>query len=247
MKGISRKKSTYIEHLGELRYRLIACLAAIGAGLAISLPLATFTVKLLQYPLWEYASKEEMALRTLAPQEAIVLWFRVGIYAAFLLASPFLLYQLWAFVSPGLRKAEKRVIVPALLGGVVLMLCGAAFAYFLILPLALNFLMKFSLSMDVNPEWTVGYYIGFALKLITAFALAFELPLLLIMLAYFGLIEVKTLARYRRHAIVGICILSATITPPDPVTMITLVIPLVALYEATIWLSRLLVRRKKAR
>jgi len=242
---VSRKKSSYVEHLSELRKRLISCLIAMAVGLATALPLATFFVKLLQRPLWVFTSPEEMALRALAPQETIVLWFRVGLYAAFLIASPYLLYQAWAFVSPGLRRREKRALIPTLLAGTLLMLGGISFAYFLILPLALSFLMKFSLSMEISPEWTIGYYINFALKLVTAFALAFELPLLLTLLVYFGLLEVNTLARYRRHAIVGIFCLSAAITPPDPVTMLTLAMPLVVLFELTIWTSRLLMRKRK--
>ena len=245
IKPISRRKSTYIEHLSELRKRLIASLLAVCAALAIALPLSTLMIKWLQLPMAEYAEHSELALRTLSPQEAIILWFRVGMYAALLLVSPYLLYQLWAFVSPGLRKAEKKAVLPALLVGFLLALLGASFAYFLILPLALKFLVEFSLAMAASPEWTVGYYVGFTVKLIFAFALAFELPLLLVLMAITGLIEVKTLSKYRRHAIVAIFILAATITPPDPLTMLTLALPLMLLYEGTVLVSRFLTRKRR--
>ena len=247
IKPISRKKSTYIEHLSELRKRLIACFAALGGGILVALPFSSYLLKALQSPLKALGEGKLVALNALAPQEPMVIWLRVALYGGLLLASPILLYQLWSFVSPGLRKAEKRIVLPVFLAGFLLLLAGASFAYFLILPLALEFLSGFGESLGIASGWTIRHYVGFAVKMITAFAFAFELPLLIIVSVLLGFTEVRTLTRYRRHAIVVVFFLAAFITPPDPMTMLALALPLVLLYEGTVLVSWLITRRRNKR
>jgi len=161
------------------------------------------------------------------------------------LALPIVVYHTWSFLSPALFEKERKLVVPAVVGGFVLFLLGVAMAYFLVLPLGLKFLLGFQ-TQSLTPIITIGEYLRFATRLILAFGLIFELPLVSLLLATLGLITADTLKRFRRHAIVGVAIASAVLTPADVLTMLMMMAPLLILYEISILLVALVGRRQIA-
>jgi len=163
----------------------------------------------------------------------------------FILALPIVVYHTWSFLSPALFEKEKKLVVPAVVGGFVLFLLGVAMAYFLVLPLGLRFLLGFQ-TQALTPIITIGEYLRFATRLILAFGLIFELPLVSLLLSALGLITAHTLRRFRRHAIVGVAAVSAILTPADVLTMLMMMGPLLILYEISILLVAMVGRRQVA-
>ncbi len=180
-----------------------------------------------------------------SPTEPMTVTLKLSFVVGLILALPIIVYHVWAFLSPALFDREKKVVVPALAGGFVLFLLGVAMAYFLVLPLGLRFLLGFQ-TQALSPIITIGEYLRFATRLILAFGVIFELPLVLLLLAFLGLINADTLRRFRRHAIVAVSLVSAILTPADVGTMLMMMGPLVLLYELSILLVALVDRRQLA-
>jgi sec-independent protein translocase protein TatC len=172
-----------------------------------------------------------------APAEAFSAYMIVGALMALIVASPYICYQIWAFVGSALKPSEKKFIVTFAPLSLVFFLSGAAFAYFLAVPRAYKFLMSFS-SPSMMPMVTVKNYFGFLGHMILAFAVAFELPLILVFLAKIGIASPEYLRQKRRHAIVIILIVATILAPPDVVSMFILALPLIALYELGIFFVR---------
>jgi sec-independent protein translocase protein TatC len=183
----------------------------------------------------------------LSPTEPFFLILRVGILLGVILASPIIVYQIWAFLSPALERQEKRAIVPALYLGVVLFAGGVLMSYYAALPVTLRFLLFFG-NEYFDPMLQAGRYFGFVTKLLVAFGVLFELPVVIMILSALGLVSPEFLRKKRRHAIVIITILASVLSPGDLVTVTAIMmIPMVFLYEFSILLSVMITKKRKAR
>jgi sec-independent protein translocase protein TatC len=227
-------------HLAELRRRLIVSLIAIGVGMAVVFPFAAVVIGWLQQPLDE-------PLYFLAPTEAFWAHVKVALFGGLILALPVLAYQLWRFVAPALYRSERRYALFFVGVSVGSFALGVAFCHLVAFPFALRFLIDFGLAAGLTPLLSVGIYLGFAVKFYLAFGLIFEVPLLLTLLARFGLITAALLARHRRHALLVNAVAAAVLTPTgDLFNMMVMLVPLTLLYEVGILGARLFGRRRIA-
>jgi sec-independent protein translocase protein TatC len=220
-----------LEHLNELRIRLTW--AAVGLVLATVVSFS-FTRPLLAFLIEPYGEQ----LQTLSPTEGIETYFKVALVSGAILSMPWILFQFWRFISPGLHKSEKRYVYIFIPSATFLFLLGVFFAWFVLLPAAILFLSDF-LPTIFNAEWTGQEYISFATTFLFWIGVSFEMPLIIYFLARFGIVSWRTLREQWRFAIVGIAILAAAVTPSiDPVTMLLTMVPLVLLYGLSIILAR---------
>lgn len=170
--------------------------------------------------------------------EAFMTAVKVSFFAAFIISSPIIFWQIWLFVAPGLYSNEKKLILPFVIFGTIMFLAGALFAYYLVLPMGLDYLVNFGNSKEFSAMPSIGFYTGFFAKTMLGFGIAFELPVISYFLAKLGLITDKTLIRFFRIAIVLIFILAAFLTPPDVSTQFLMAIPLIVLYGISIIIVR---------
>ncbi|UCC48055.1 MAG: twin-arginine translocase subunit TatC [Gemmatimonadota bacterium] len=242
-RGKGSAEMPFLDHLEELRARLIwvavAVLTLSVGGFFIVTELDV--IGLLKRPITPLVP-EGMLLFT-SPTEPMAVTLKLSFVVGIVLALPIIVYHTWAFLSPALFEREKKALVPALIGAFVLFLLGVAMAYFLVLPLGLRFLLGFQ-TQALSPIITIGEYLRFATRLILAFGVIFELPLVTLLLSLLGIINAGTLRRYRRHAIVGVASLSAILTPADVGTMLMMMAPLLVLYEISILLVAAVDRRR---
>jgi sec-independent protein translocase protein TatC len=228
----------FLDHLEELRRRVIWSLVALVALSVVGFFLVTEfgVIEILERPFDIVLPGE--GLRYTNPTTPVVVTFKLAFVVGFILALPVIAYQAWAFFSPALYDQEKRYIVPAISVGFVLFLAGIAMAYFLVLPLGLRFLIGFQ-AETLTPIITVDEYLRFATRLILAFGIIFEMPVVLVLLSFLGIVTPAGLRRYQRHALVALAIVAALLTPADLGTMFMLLLPMMLLYELSIWLVRL--------
>lgn len=241
---------TLIEHLRELRHRLILCLWALAVGAVAGYFLYEPAMRLIQQPYCDFLrdNPDKAPLGSTgcllvfhAAIDAFLITIKVIIFLALVIALPIVLYQLWAFIVPGLTARERRWAIPFVAMSVVLFLLGGLIAY-LTLPKALGFLLGVGGDF-VSPLLTVDKYVGFVIFTILAFGLGFEFPILLISLTAAGVLSSETMRKHRRYVILGLAIFAAIITPsPDPISMLALLVPLTLFYEGAIIVSRLLKR-----
>jgi sec-independent protein translocase protein TatC len=232
----------FLDHLEELRRRLIWCLVALTVCSVLGFFAVTEldVIGILERP-FQLVMPGEVLLFT-SPTTPVVVTFKLAFVVGFIIALPVVAFQAWAFFAPALYEHERRLVIPAISVGFLLFLAGIAMAYFFVLPLGLRFLLGFQ-AESLAPIITIDEYLKFATRLILAFGLIFEMPVVLVMLAMLGIVTPAGLARYRRHAIVVLAISSAVLTPADVGTMFMLFVPMLLLYEVSIWLVRLVVRR----
>jgi sec-independent protein translocase protein TatC len=241
---------TLVEHLSELRHRLIICVIAVALGMVAGFILYEQIFDILIQPYKDIADNHQTLtggrLLQTDPLEGFSIRMRTSVYAGIAFAMPVLLWQIWRFVSPGLYANEKRYAVPFVVSALVLFVLGATLAYFT-LPRAFDFLI------DIGGEgFVTGYTAGKYFRLITymmlAFGVGFEFPIVLIFFQMAGIVETDTLRRARRFAIVGICILVAVITPSgDPISMLMLSVPMVVFYELAILIGSFIGKRQALR
>lgn len=233
---LDESRMTLMEHLIELRMRLIWVVGAMLVGTLISMAFAAQLIGFLQAPLEQY---NEMLI-ALSPTDTIVMFFKVSFTVGTVIAMPVIVYQIIAFVAPGLYPHEKRVVLLMLPGVMVLFACGAAFAYFMLLPVAIGFLQNF-LSGQIDQEWTIDRYIAFITRIVFWIGVAFEMPLVVSALARIGLVSGRALRDFWRQAIVIIALVAAIITPTvDPVNMAIVMGPLGVLYGLSVALAYML-------
>jgi sec-independent protein translocase protein TatC len=258
MRADGSAEMPFLEHLDELRARLIwvgssvLVLSVVGFFLVtqfdiiglLKLPFVAAVEALSASPDFTSPVPSGELLFT-SPTEPMSVTLKLSFVIGVILALPIIIYHVWAFMSPALFEREKKVAIPAMIGGFVLFLLGVAMAYFLVLPLGLRFLLGFQ-TESLAPIITIGEYLKFATRLILAFGVIFELPLVSLLLAVLGLITANTLRRFRRHAIVGVAIVSAILTPADVLTMLLMMGPLILLYEVSILLVAVVDRRHLA-
>ncbi len=231
-----------LSHLIELRARLLRGIVGLLVVLIALLPFANRLYGMLAQPLLDKLPKggQLIAIEVASPFFAPL---KLAFFLALVIAMPWLLYQLWAFVAPGLYKRERRLAMPLLASSLVLFYAGCAFAYFVVLPSVFGFLAKV-VPTGVAMMTDINAYLDFVLVLFLAFGVSFELPVALVIMVLLGWVTPAQLREWRGYAIVGIFILAAIITPPDVISQLLLAIPMVLLYEAGIWAARLLVRRQ---
>jgi sec-independent protein translocase protein TatC len=223
-------------HLAELRRRLIACLVAVALLTVASWNFSGKILALVVRPVLRLLP-EGGSLFFAGLPDAFSVTFKVSLWSGVILGAPFCLYQIWAFVSPGLMPEEKSK-VPALTAlSLALFLAGVAFAYFLAFPITFGFFLRFS-SEAMQPLLTVDRYMSLVMSLALAFAISFQLPLALTFLARLGLIDAAFLRKRRAHAVVLIFVMAAILTPPDVASQVILAAALLALYELSVFLVR---------
>ncbi|HEX9964489.1 MAG TPA: twin-arginine translocase subunit TatC [Allosphingosinicella sp.] len=250
MSEIDETRAPLMEHLIELRRRLIWSFLALGAAFAVSFYFAGQIFGFLVQPLIEgFGGPGEGRLVYTKLYEAFFTEVRVALFAAFFLAFPILAMQLWAFVAPGLYAKEKRAFLPFLIATPVLFIGGGALAYYVVMPLAIRFFLGYQgqipgIQQEALPA--MGEYLSFVMHFILAFGISFLLPILLILLERAGLVTRDQLKRGRRYAILVAFVVAAVATPPDIISQFMLAIPLILLYELSlvvIWFTE----RKRAK
>ncbi|MDY6825083.1 MAG: twin-arginine translocase subunit TatC [Thermodesulfobacteriota bacterium] len=231
----------FLDHLEELRKRLIRCAIAIAAGFAVSYAFKDRLFAILIRPLVSAMDTQDNMIFTGLP-EAFFTYLKVSLLAGFILALPVIFYEFWMFVAPGLYKKERKLIVPVVLISLLFFAAGALFGYYLVFPYGFKFFLGFA-TETIRPFPSMREYLSFAAKLLLAFGLAFELPLVITCFARFGFVTVPFLKKNRKYAILIFFGGSAILTPPDVVTQIMLSIPLMALYELSIVGARVFGRK----
>jgi len=240
---IQEVEMPFLEHLEELRWRIIRVLVAVIVLTVASFAVSDYLLKFLILSTQQL--NHPIHLQVLKVQTVFIIKLELALIFGVVLSLPYLFYQIWAFVSPGLLEKERKYVVPAVLFATLSFLAGAAFAYFLIVPLALDFFLSLA-PESVSNQIALDFYFGFIARLVLVFGVVFELPIVSLFLTKIGLITPDTLKKYRRYAIVIIFIAAAILTPPDPTTQVMLAVPLLVLYEITIWLSYLFFRKKNS-
>lgn len=222
-----------MEHLKELRTRLIRASIALAAATAASFVFARQVLVFLIAPMGDTPPQ------ALKPTESIGNYMKVALLCGFILAMPFIVYQIGRFITPGLTKKEKRYLFLLVPGATVSFVAGVAFAYFVMMPAAIPFLQGFMADI-IEQQWAIGEYLSFITSLLLWIGLAFELPLFVYFLAKIGLVNVEMLTKNRKYAIIIIAVLAAVITPTvDPLNMALVMGPLIVLYELGVILVRI--------
>ena len=233
---------TFISHLLELRDRLLYALIVVGL-VAVGLLIYSNEVYLLVAdPLIAVLPKGSSMIATdiVSPFMTPV---KLAIMVAVVISIPFILYQLWAFVAPGLYRHERRLVMPLLVSSTLLFYCGMAFAYFIVFPLVFNFFIR-TAPPGVLVMTDIKAYLDFVYAMFFAFGIAFEVPVAVVLLAWMGAVNPETLAKKRPYVILWIFIIAAVLTPPDVGSQIALAVPMYGLFEIGLFVARYLIRRK---
>ncbi len=236
---------SFLEHLEEFRRRILWSLAAVVAGAVVGFWVTTEfdVIAFLTGPVRPLLESGRLAY--LKPTEPFMVTLKVGVFVGVVIALPVVFWNFWMFVAPGLLEREKKVFVPALVGSVGLFLAGAALAFFVVLPFALRFFLGFGTG-SLEPVITIGDYFSFAMQITLMFGFVFETPLVILVLTYVGVLSPRTLRKYRRHAIAVMTIFAAVVTPADIISMLLMLVPLYVLYEASVAVAGIMVRRRES-
>jgi sec-independent protein translocase protein TatC len=236
----------FVQHLIELRDRLLKCVIAMAVATAVFAlyPGPGALYDLLAAPLVAHLPKGATLIATSVISPFMVP-LKIMLMAAFMLALPVLLYQLWAFVAPGLYSHEKKLVLPLVVSSTLLFFVGVAFCYFFVFGQVFSFIQSFApKSITAAPD--IEAYLSFVLTMFIAFGLAFEVPIVVIVLARMGIVSVQKLKDFRGYFIVLAFIIAAIVTPPDVVSQLALAIPMCLLYEVGIWAAQLFIRHTRA-
>ena len=245
------KESSFVGHLTELRSRLVKSIIYLFIFFIVCYYFSDNIYSFLVAPYADAVKDDDISRRMIftALHETFITYLKVAFFAAMFIASPIFLTQIWKFVAPGLYKNERKALLPYLIATPTLFLLGGMLVYYLIMPLAIKFFLSFETPAQINSlpiqlEAKVNEYLSLIMRLIFAFGISFQLPVLLSLLARVGFIDSKYLRKRRKYVIVIIFAVAAVLTPPDPITQIGLGIPLLILYELSI-LSVSLIEKKK--
>lgn len=232
------------EHLAELRIRLFRSLVAVIIATLIVFVKVDIFFELFKEPLKRVFP--DLKLVALTPTESFFTAFKIALLVGFVIASPYVFYQIWKFIEPALYEEEKKLVVPFVFFTTVFFISGALFAYFGVLPLAIKFLLTFGYTqLDVEAMISVSSYISFVVRLILAFGITFELPVILSLLARLGLVTPEALSKFRPYFVVAAFTLAALLTPPDVVSQVFLAMPLIVFYEISIIMAKILYPRSE--
>lgn len=223
-------------HLTELRSRLMMCVMAAAVGFLICYGFKHYIIAALQTPLTLFGERHTVPLQIIAPAEAFLTYLKVSFLAGVFLALPVILYELWKFVAPGLLAHERKYTVPFIVGSTALFYTGGLMFYFL-LPLIVDFLLSFA-GEGIKAQLSVGYYVSFCIRLMIAFGVVFQLPMVVIFLTQLELITSQTLIKNFRYAVVLTFIAAAILTPPDVISQTFMALPMLLLYGVSILIAR---------
>ncbi|MCK5032555.1 MAG: twin-arginine translocase subunit TatC [Calditrichia bacterium] len=241
-KQINEREMPFLDHLEELRWRLFKSLITVFVLMLICWGFSDQLLEVLRYPGTQITPPLKM--QVLKVQTVFMTKLEIALVAGVILGLPVIIYQLWQFMAPGLIKKEKKFLPIIILATIICFAIGGLFAYFIIIPFALQFFMDLA-PADIENNIALDFYIGFLLRIIVVFGVVFELPIISIILTKMGLLTPKFMRKYRRYALVIAFILGAILTPPDPSTQIMLAIPIILLYEISIFLSYLFSSKKE--
>jgi len=226
------KKIPFTAHLEELRRRLIVCFIAVGIGFVLSYGFKEKLFQILTRPLISVMETGDKLIFTGLP-EAFFTYLKVAFLSGIILSTPIIFYQFWMFVAPGLYDKEKRLMVPIVFLSTLFFVGGSFFGYFIVFPYGFKFFLGFA-SEIIRPLPSMREYLSFASKLLLAFGVVFELPLVITFLAKLGMVSVSFLKKNRKYALLLFFVGAAILTPPDVVTQIMMALPLMVLYEISI-------------
>ncbi|WP_086734020.1 twin-arginine translocase subunit TatC [Erythrobacter colymbi] len=242
IEDLDETRAPLLDHLIELRTRIVRALMALGVGFAICLYFADEILGILVFPLKQaFPNGQGQLIFTKLP-EVFFVELKVALFAGFFVSFPIIANQMWAFIAPGLYAREKKAFLPFLLATPVLFTAGASLAYFLVMPTAFKFFLGFGgtaggLKVEALPS--AGEYLNLVMQFILGFGVTFLLPVLLLLLHRAGIVSREQMVAARRYVIVGIFVIAAIVTPPDPGSQIILAVPLLLLFEASLVLMKL--------
>lgn len=242
--SLDDESMTLVQHLVELRYRVVKSLQGIFIAMAGGLYFSEDILSVIRKPILPYLG-ENGGLVFTGVMDKFLAHIKVGALAGLILSCPFWLYHVWQFISPGLYKNERKYAAGFIVVGTGLFLLGVGFVYFLVFPAAFEYLLAVGGDTD-KPMITIGEYLSFFTLMTVVFGVAFELPLILIIMAIMGIFDATFLKKNRRMAIVMLAVVAAILSPPDAISMVMMWIPLILLYESSIWAIHFLVKRPPA-
>ena len=236
---------SFLDHLRELRKRIGRALIGIVVGMAAIGYFVEGIFHRLMQPVLDSLPEKQRALHYTSYIEPLMVYLKVALYGGIFVAVPWVLYQLWQFVAPGLYRKEKKIIVPFLLSGTILFYTGAAFCYWLIMPAAFPAMAAIASDSALAPVLTMNEQLSLVLGMLLGFGVVFELPVVIAFLAMIGVVHWTTLAKYRRIAIVANTTIAAIITPTgDPLNLALMAVPMILFYEIGIILARILGKKR---
>ncbi len=235
---------TLMEHLHELRVRFVRSFIVIGLAFAVCYTFSEQLFAELCKPLLAALPEGSKLIFTALP-EAFFVYLKVGLVAAVFVASPYLFYQIWSFIAPGLYDDEKKFVVPIAIISAIFFVSGASFCFFVVFPYAFTFFVGFA-SEEIAAMPSLGEYLGFSLKLLIAFGLIFEMPLFTFFLSRMGIVTAEKMRNFRRYAVLCIFIVAAILTPPDVISQLLMAMPMMILYEISIGVAVVFGKKKKS-
>lgn len=236
----------FLDHLEDLRWMLVKIVAVLGTAVVLCFAFRFQLAAVVERPLHNLNANIPIDLQALGPVDSMTISMNLALYAGIVLSFPLLLYFVAQFVLPALNQAEKRYVLPAVGAGFGLFLCGVMLCFNWILPATLHFLFYDQIRMGFRPNWTVPGYFSFATQFVLIFGLMFELPVVVIVLVKLGLLQADLLRTTRAYAMVIILVVAIIIAPtPDPISMLFVAGPMLALYEACIWIAWWMERRER--
>jgi sec-independent protein translocase protein TatC len=238
-------RASFWDHLKELRTRLLHGMVGVAVGMAVAGVWSEEIFRWIMKPVLRSLPEGQRALNYTSYLEPFLVYLKVALYGGMFIAAPWVLWQVWQFVAPGLYKKEKRVVVPFLLSGTLLFYSGGAFCYFLVMPYAFPALAAIA-GPDMRPLLTMREQLTLVLAMTLGFGIIFEVPVIIAFLSMIGLVDASFLAKYRRHAMVVNVVVAAIVTPTgDPFNLALMALPMILFYEIGIVLARILGKKKE--
>lgn len=243
MNEVDESSMPLVEHLTELRYRMIKILQGLILGMGACIYFSDYLFHVIRQPILPYLAGQGLVFTGV--MDKFMAHLKVGALGGLILTCPYWLYHVWQFISPGLYKKERKFAIGFIFTGTVLFGLGVAFVYFFVYPAAFEYLLGFGGDID-KPMITIDDYLGFFAMTTIMFGVSFELPLVLVILAMMGVIDAQFLKKQRRYAVVILAFVAALLTPPDIVSMVMMLVPLCLLYESSIWVIQFMVKKRES-
>lgn len=240
---MEEEKLPITEHLEEFRWRLIKCLGAVGVGFLSSYAFSKQIFNFLVAPLVKIMPENSHLIYTSLP-EAFLTYLKVSFFAGLVLSTPVILYQIWKFIMPGLYEMERKYVVPFVIVATIFFGIGVAFAFYVVFPFGFKFFLGFSTD-DIYALPTLREYLSLSIRLLLAFGITFELPVFIFFLAKLGIVNHQMLRKQRKYAMIIVVVMAAVLTPPDVISQVLLAVPLLALYEISIWVAYMVRKPEK--